>query len=154
MDEDSRIVRLREFVNLRLRREMKDKKNERSRILFFLEESFVKFRKSKANSNQEKKFRKSIKNNFFDDRYQKRNSKIKEEIGRNIHTVNTLPYQIEQTLPDVRIESYPVENGYYASVSLRDDESVKKSKIFSNETESFSWVRNVALEISSMFTQS
>jgi len=153
MDKDSEIRRLREYIHLQLRREMKENNNERSGIFFFLKEGVTKSRTRKAHSDQSDRTRKSKKDKFSHARDQKRTQEIREEIGRNVHTIRQNPYQVDEVLSDVKIESYPVPNGYYAAVSLRDDENIKKSKIFVDEAEVDVWIRNVALEMTQQFTQ-
>ncbi len=152
MDEDSRIKRLREYVQLYLRRNAKVEKDEQLGIHFLSEKSSSKFRESKVDSSK-KKSRKKIKENQFSNGGNKnRDKKLSEEIGRNLHTVGKEPYQVEDVFDDVRIDSYPVENGVFASVSSRTGKE-KYSKMFLTPEEANTWIRNIAMKVSKNFTQ-
>jgi hypothetical protein len=151
MDEDSRIKRLREYVQLYLSRIQKVKSNEH-RIQFLSEKSAFKFGKSQIDSSEKKSGRKIEKNKFLNDRNKKRNKSISEEIGRNLHTVRTMPYQFDDIFLDVKVETYPVENGIFASVSSEDGKE-KYSKIFVTPEEANNWMRTTAMSISKKFTQ-
>ena len=62
MDEDSRIKRLREYVQLYLRRNAKVKKDEQYGIHFLSEESIAEYRESSINSGKNLSVRKGAKN--------------------------------------------------------------------------------------------
>ena len=67
---------------------------------------------------------------------------IREEIGRNYHTVNNDPNTWE-SFQDYEIESYPQENGEYTiSVSYKGQPLVKTAR-FKNETECKHFARMV-----------
>lgn len=151
MDEDSRIKRLREYVQLYLRRIQKVKSYEH-RIQFLSEESSFESGKSQVDSSKKKPGRKIKKNKFLNDGNKKRNKSISEEIGRNLHTVRKMPYQFDDIFLDVKIETYPVENGIFASVSSEDGKE-KYSKIFVTPEEANNWLRTTAMSISQEFTQ-
>tara|TARA_B100000282_G_scaffold239235_1_gene181906 strand:+ start:158 stop:652 length:495 start_codon:yes stop_codon:yes gene_type:complete len=151
MDEDSRIQRLRECVKIYLKR-LDEVDNEQLRIQLFSEKSAIKSGKSQINSGKKFSKRKDTKNKFSNESNKARNKIFFEEIGRNLHTVRQEPHQYDEIYDDVIIDSYPVENGTYASVSSRDG-SQKKSKIFLTPEEAENWMRITAQEISNAFTQ-
>ena len=151
MDEDSRIKRLREYVQLYLRRNVKVKENEQHGIRFLSEEGTTEHRARSINSSQKFSNRKSAKNERAAIRNKKRN-KVSEEIGRNLHTVRQEPHQFDDVLTDVEVDSYPVENGIYAMVATRDGKE-KYSKVFLTPEEADNWVRNTAYKLSKEFTQ-
>ncbi|MBG17614.1 MAG: hypothetical protein CMB77_04600 [Euryarchaeota archaeon] len=153
MDEDSRIKRLREYVQLYLRRKQKVNGHEKRRIQIFSEEGSVKFRESKTNSSPSRAARKATKNKAVNGRNKSRTKVFSEEIGRNLHTIRQEPYQFDEVFDDVIFDSYPVENGIFAMVKTRDG-SKKMSKVFVTPEEADSWMKNKALELSSAFTQS
>ena len=152
MDEDSRIKRLREYVQLYLRRKQRINEHEKRRIYFFSEEGSPEFRESKTNSFSRKPKRKAIKNKFYNARNKERVKITTEEIGRNLHTIRQEPHQFDEVLDDVFIDSYPVENGIYAMVKSKDG-SQKLSKIFVTPEEADVWIRNTAMRLSNNFTQ-
>lgn len=151
MDEDSRIQRLREYVQLYLRR-IKEVENEQLRIQFLSEESSIKSRKSKIDSSSKFSKRKNAKNKLSFVGNKERTKIFSEEIGRNLHTIRQEPHQYDEIYDDVVIDSYPVENGIYASVSLRDGSS-KKSKLFVTPEEADIWMRTTAMSMSKTLTQ-
>ena len=149
MDEDSRIRRLREYVQLYLRRTLKENNNERFRDKLLFEKITSEFGKSAFSSEGKIRYRKSKQNkqNYFGN--QKRN-KIREEIGRNYHTPETNGFEHSKIFDDLKIEIFPYKNGYMASIS--NGESTKE-KIFPTEEEANLWVRNNSLKLSKKFTQ-
>jgi len=151
MDEDSRIKRLREYVQLYLRRNAKVKEDEQLRVHFLSEEGTAEYRARSTNSGKKFSNRKSAKNERATIRNKKRN-KVSEEIGRNLHTVRQEPHQFDDVLTDVEVDSYPVENGIYAMVATRDGKE-KYSKVFLTPEEADNWVRNTAYKLSKEFTQ-
>jgi len=153
MDEDSRIKRLREYVQLYLRCNQKVNGHEKRRIQFFSEEGSTKFRESKVNSSSRISNRKVAKNKSTNGRNKSRTKIFSEEIGRNLHTVRQEPYQFDEVYTDIVIDSYPVENGTFALVKTRDGKE-KYSKIFVTPEEAENWMRNKAMELSNKITQS
>ena len=152
MDEDSRIKRLREYVQLYLRRKAKVKKDEQYGIHFLSEESVAEYRESSINSGKKLSVRKGAKNERASIRNKKRNKIFSEEIGRNLHTIRQEPHQFDEVLSDVEVDSYPVENGIYAMVATRDGKE-KFSKVFLTPEEADTWVRNTAYKLSKQFIQ-
>ena len=152
MDEDSRIKRLREYVQLYLRRNAKVKKDEQYGIHFLSEESVAEYRESSINSGKKLSVRKGAKNERASIRNKKRNKIFSEEIGRNLHTIRQEPPQFDEVLSDVEVDSYPVENGIYAMVATRDGKE-KFSKVFLTPEEADTWVRNTAYKLSKQFIQ-
>jgi hypothetical protein len=153
MDEDSKIMHLREYIQLFLGCEKKVSRNEKHRIRFLSEKGTIKSRKSKTNSNKKYSEGKSSKNKFSYVRNQERAKTLGEEIGRNLHTIRQEPYGTEEVFSDVSVESYPVDNGIYASVQLKSDKSKKLSKLFTTEEEAEIWIQNNIMTLSKKFTQ-
>ena len=152
MDEDSRIKRLREYVQLYLRRNAKVKKDERHGIHFLSEKSATEYRESSISSDKKLSARKGAKNECASIRNKKRNKIFSEEIGRNLHTIRQEPHQFDDVLSDIEVDSYPVENGIYAMVATRDGKE-KFSKVFLTPEEADTWVRNTAYKLSKQFIQ-
>ena len=152
MDKDSEIRRLREFVRLHLRREIKGNTNEKLRIPFLSKESVTESGARQAIVNERWKKRKNKKNNFSYVRDQKRTQKIREEIGRSYHSHRTDPYKTSEVLDDISTEIYPIDGGYYAEVFHKENK-VKKHKMFREEAEAEIWIRTTSLELSNQFTQ-
>lgn len=150
MDEDSRIKRLREYVQLYLRRNVKVKKDEQHRVHFLSEKGSAEYRESSINSSQKFSDRKGAKNERAAIRNKKRTKIFSEEIGRNLHTVRQEPHQFDDVLTDIEVDSYPVENGIYAMVATRDGKE-KYSKVFLTPEEADNWVRNTAYKLSKEF---
>lgn len=151
MDDDSRIQRLREFVQLYLRR-LNEVENEQLRIQFLSEKSIIESRESKIDSFSKLSKRKNTKNKFFNVGNKKRIKIFSEEIGRNLHTIRQEPHQYDEIYDDVIIDSYPVGDGIYASVSARDG-SENRSRIFTTPEEAEIWMRNTAMSLSKVVTQ-
>lgn len=152
MDEDSRIKRLREYVQLYLRRMQKVNKDAKYGIHILSKKSFAESRKSEANSGKRCSAQKLTKNQLPNVGNKKR-TKVSEEIGRNLHTIRQEPYQFDEVFNDVVFDSYPTDDGIFAMVKLRDG-SNEFSKTFVTPEEADSWMKNKALEISTAFTQS
>jgi len=152
MDKDREIRRLREYIHLQLRRETKGDNDERSRILFLLEEGITKSRKSQARSVTSRTARRNKKAQQDNAGNQKRVKKIKEEIGRNLHTANAGPYQFDQIYDDVEIDIFPIYMGdrYQVILKSKDTELTKR---FKDEEEARLWARNTALKLSKKITQ-
>ena len=152
MDKGREIRRLREYIHLQLRREIKGDNNERSRILFLLEESITESRKSQARSVTSHKARRNKKAQQDNARNQKRVKKIKEEIGRNLYTANAGPYQFDQIYDDVEINIFPIYMGDRYQVILKSEDA-ELTKKFKDEAEAQLWARNTALKLSKKITQ-
>ena len=152
MDEDSRIMRLREYIQLYLRRTLKENNNERFRDKLLFEKITSKFRESKISSEVSSGFRKNKQNKQYNSRNQERD-KIKEEIGRNYHTPETNGFKNSEVFDDLKIEVFPYRGGYMASISNQDDPNNRKEKIFPTEEEANLWIRNNSLKLSKKFTQ-
>jgi len=152
MDEDSRTGRLREYIQLYLRRKQRVNEYEQRRILFLSEERFIKSSESKANSRKAYSKRKVAKNKLYYDRNKKRTKITTEEIGRSHHTIRQEPHQYDEIFTDVAIDSYAVANGHYASVRTRDGDQ-KFSKLFVTPEEADFWIRNTAMKLSKVITQ-
>ena len=153
MDEDSRIKRLREYVQLYLRRKQKVNGHEKYGIQFLSKEGIAELGESKINCHKKWAKRKVIKNKSNNVRNKSRTTIFSEEIGRNLHTVRQEPYQYDEVYTDVIIDSYPVENGIFALVKSRNGKE-KYSKIFVTPEEAEIWMRNKAIELSDKITQS
>lgn len=151
MDEDNRIQRLREYVQLYLRR-TKEVENEQLRIQFLSEKSSIESGKSKIDSISKFSKRKNEKNKLPFIGNKERTKIFSEEIGRNLHTVGKEPYQYDDVYDDLAIDSYPVESGIYASISFRDGSS-KKSMLFVTPEEADTWLRTTAMSMSKVITQ-
>lgn len=149
MDEDSRIRRLREYVQLYLRRTLKENDNERFRDKLLFEKITSEFGKSAISSEVEVRHRKSKQNKQNYSGNKKRN-KIREEIGRNYHTPETNGFEHSKIFDDLKIEVFPYRNGYMASISNGE---TTKEKIFPTEEEADLWVRSNSLKLSRKFTQ-
>lgn len=68
---------------------------------------------------------------------------IREEIGHNFSTKDNGPYQYYETDHDVQVEMYPVSNGFIASISVPEDESLSSyDRVFSTEAECNLYARN------------
>ena len=151
MNEDSRIRRLRECVNLYLRR-YKGVNNEKHGILFLLEEGIIKFGESKISSSSKRHVARSSKAQPNYVSSQKRNKKISEEIGRSYHTVNDDPYSYDQIHNDLKIEIFPIDGGQrIRAIISNDKESFSKS--FATEDEANVWARSKSMELSKSITQ-
>ena len=152
MDEDSRIKRLREYIQLYLRRNLiKGDASEECRNKFLSKESTFKLRKSQDASSSKKRFNEDSKDKHSNRRNKKINRKIKEEIGRSFSTIDNNPIQGDKIFTDLKIEIYPVGQTYMASIESKDGEKV--SKLFRDEESAKIWVRNNSLKLSNKFTQ-
>lgn len=68
---------------------------------------------------------------------------IREEIGHNFKTKDNDPYQYYETDQDVQVEMYPVSNGFVASISVPEDESLSSyDRVFPTEAECNLYSRN------------
>lgn len=151
MSEDSRIRRLREFVNLYLRR-YKGVNDEEHRVPFLFKESFIEPGKSKISSSQDRKLTRSRKTKPDNAFGKKGNKKISEEIGRSYHTVNNEPYSYDQIHDDLKIEIFPIDGGQrIRAIISNDKESFSKS--FATEDEANVWARSKSMELSKNITQ-
>ena len=151
-NEDSRIRRLREYVNLYLRRYGKVDRNEKHGIRFLFEKSIIKSGKSKVGSFSEKYEFRSDKNKSNNAGNQKGIKKIKEEIGRSYHTRSNDPYSYDQILDDVKVELFPVGAGSKYKAIVRKGKQ-EYAKIFVTEEEAQHWARNLTQSISNKITQ-
>jgi len=153
MDDDSRIKRLREFVQLYLRRTMiMENKDEKLRIKFLPKKSSSKLGESKNASGSKRRSLKNSKNKYSNIRNQKiYREEIKEEIGRSYDSVDNNPIQGEKIFSDLKIEIYPVGKTFMASIE--DKNGKKISKLFRDEESADVWVRNNSLNMSNKFTQ-
>ena len=151
MDDDSRITRLREYIQLYLRREMKENMHEQYGVQFFLKEIITKFRKSTHCRSQKIRFSEDKKAYPSDFRNKKANRKIEEEIGRSHSSVDNMPIQNEDIFDDLRIEIYPIGDGVMAVI--KNSENKKVSKFFPDEESANIWVRTNSLKLSNKFTQ-
>ncbi len=151
MNEDSRIRRLRECVNLYLRR-YKGVNNEEHGILFLFEEGIIKSGESKINSSSKGYATRSGKaqSNYVSN--QKRNKKIEEEIGRSYHTVNNEPHSYDQVHNDLKIEIFPIDGGQRIRVIITGEDK-SFSKEFATEDEANVWARNKSMDLSKKITQ-
>jgi len=69
---------------------------------------------------------------------------IREEIGRNYHTINNDPYSYED-YPEIDIETYPSGGGYHAKVTVKFDDSLSTPlRVFRTEEEAKNFVRKHA----------
>ncbi len=152
MDKDSEIRRLREYIHLQLRREMKGNNNERSRIFFLSKESVIESRKSKIRSLSEWEARRNKKAQQDNARNKERIKKIIKEIGRNLHSVNGGPISFDKVYSDVEINIFPVNAGGQYQVILKSKDT-ELTKQFANEEEAKLWARNTAQQLSKNFTQ-
>lgn len=151
MDDDSRITRLREYIQLYLRREMKENMHEQHGIQFFLKEIITEFGKSPDSSAQKDRFSEDTKAYQSNFRNKKANRKIEEEIGRSHSTIDINPIQNEDIFDDLRIEIYPIGTGVMAVI--KNSENKKVSKFFPDEESANIWVRTNSLKLSNKFTQ-
>ena len=151
MNEDSRIRRLREFVNLYLRR-YKGVNNEERGILFLFEEGIIKSRESKINSSSKGYVARSGKTQSNYANNQKGNKKIKEEIGRSYHTVHNEPYSYDQVHDDLKIEIFPIDGGQKIRVMISGEDG-SFSKEFATEDEANVWARSKSMDLSKKITQ-
>jgi len=74
---------------------------------------------------------------------------IREEIGRNYHTIDNDPYSFLD-YPGIEVEIYvaPEANGWYAQVTNEFDESLDTPlRLFADEASAQSFARNKAEEI-------
>jgi len=151
MNEDSRIRRLRECVNLYLRR-YKGVNDEQHGIFFLFEEGIIKSGESKANSSSKGHATRSSKAQSSYAGNQKRDKKISEEIGRSYHTVHNEPYSYDQVHDDLKIEIFPVDGGQRIRVMITgEDQSF--SKEFATEDEANVWARSKSMDLSKKITQ-
>lgn len=68
---------------------------------------------------------------------------IREEIGHNFKTKDNDPYQYHETDQRVKVEMYPVSNGFVASISVPEDESLSSyDRVFPTEAECDLYARN------------
>jgi len=151
MNEDNRIRRLRECVNLYLRR-YKGVNNEEHGIFFLFKEGIIKSRKSEISSSSDRDVTRSSKTqpNYASDK--KRNKKISEEIGRSYHTVNNNPYSYDQIHDDLKIEIFPIDGGQRIRVMISNEDE-NFSKEFATEDEANIWARSKSMELSKKITQ-
>ncbi|MBK26050.1 MAG: hypothetical protein CME70_18785 [Halobacteriovorax sp.] len=71
---------------------------------------------------------------------------IKEEIGRNYHTLDNDPYSWED-YPGMEIDIYPADNGneYHVKITVDGNKELSTPlRVFSNEEEARSFARNHA----------
>ena len=151
MNEDSRIRRLRECVNLYLRR-YKGVNNEKRGIFFLFKEGIIKSGKSKVNSSPKGHATRSGKTQSNYASNQKRNKKIEEEIGRSYHTVHNDPYSYDQVHDDLKIEIFPIDGGQRIRVMISNEDE-NFSKEFATEDEANIWARSKSMELSKKITQ-
>lgn len=151
MDDDSRILRLREYIQLYLRRLIKENESAELRIQFLFKESFTKSRKSENASLKEKRFSKNKKNQHSYDRNKEIIKRIREEIGRSHSSVSSDAISHDKVFNDLKIEIYPVGQTFMADITGKDGKKV--SKLFRDEASAKVWVRNQALQMSKVFTQ-
>ena len=151
MDDDSRILRLREYVRLYLRRLIKENKDAERRVQFLSKKSLAKSRKSKVTSFKEKQFNENKKNQRSNVRNKKVSKRIEEEIGRSHSSVSSDAISHDKVFNDLKIEIYPVGQTFMASIE--DKKGKKISKLFRDEQTAQVWVRNNSLKMSKIFTQ-
>ena len=151
MDDDSRITRLREYIQLYLRRDIKENMHEQHGIQFFLKKVVAELGKGQDGSKKENRLSEDTKAYASHFRNKKVNRKIEEEIGRSHSTVDNNPFQNEDIFDDLRIEIYPIGTGVMAVIKNSDDKKV--SKLFPDEESANIWVRNNSLKLSNKFTQ-
>ena len=150
--EDSRIKRLREYVNLYLRRYGKVDENEKYGIFFLFEKSIIKSRESKISRIPKRNESRSNQNQSNNARNKERIKKIKEEIGRSYHTVNNEPITYDIIHDDVKSEIFPTHAGSkYRAIVKKGKQKFQKD--FSTEEEAKLWVSNTTRNISSKITQ-
>lgn len=151
MDDDSRITRLREYIQLQLRRDMKENMHERYGIQFFLKKIIAELGARSNGSEAKKRFSKNskINSNYIRDKESYR--KIEEEIGKSYKSIDNNPIQGEKVFDDLKIEIYPIGSGHMASIT--DLDGNKFSKVFADEETADIWVRNKSLELTQKFTQ-
>jgi|TARA_Y100000034_G_scaffold86571_1_gene103799 hypothetical protein len=80
-------------------------------------------------------------------------SLIREEIGRNYHSLETNPPFSFENVPGINVEIYPAEQGqtYYASVTVEDDDSLSSPlRTFLDEEEARMFARNYVEDIQRM----
>lgn len=68
---------------------------------------------------------------------------IREEIGHNFKTKDNDPYQFYETGQEVQVEMYPVSNGFVASITVPEDDSLSSyDRVFPTEAECNLYARN------------
>ena len=151
MNEDNRIRRLREYVNLHFRR-YKGVKNEKHGILFLLEKGVIKSGEGKISSPSKGHVTRSSEAQPAHASDQDRNKKISEEIGRSYHTMNNDPYSYDQIYDDLKIEIFPIDGGQRIRATISNDRE-SFSKAFATEDEATVWARSKSMELSKKITQ-
>ena len=67
---------------------------------------------------------------------------VREEIGRNLHTVNTMPYHFSD-MPGYDVEIMPTLNDAYLLAIRFEDEPLTNSREFNTRAEAELFARNV-----------
>ena len=151
-NEDSRIRRLREYVNLYLRRYGKVDKNEKYGIFFLFEKSIIKSRESEISRVSKRHESRNSQNQSNNVRNKERVKKIKEEVGRNYHTINNEPITYDTIHDDVRVEIFPTHTGSkYRAIVAKGKRKFQKD--FPTEEEAKLWSRNTTARLSDKITQ-